>query len=82
MKSYPYSILRYSQDPTSGEAVNVGVLLYSSEQGHATLQLDDSYGHLSELYRGFCKDDFNLMLESLEACNNQFFQTVFTLKPD
>ncbi|BCM90638.1 hypothetical protein IAD21_02495 [Abditibacteriota bacterium] len=64
MKPYSYSILRYSQDPTSGEAVNVGVLLYSYEQGQATLQVDDNYGHLAELYRGFCKDDFALMLES------------------
>ncbi len=29
--------------------------------------MDDNYGHLAELYRGFCKDDFALMLESLDA---------------
>ncbi|RYZ78006.1 MAG: DUF3037 domain-containing protein, partial [Proteobacteria bacterium] len=64
-KPFSYSVLRYSHDPTSGEAINVGVLLYSGESGFAALEIDENYGHLVDLYRGFRKDDFALMLTSL-----------------
>lgn len=67
MKPYSYSTLRYRHDPTSGEAVNVGVLLYSPEEGFAELELDDNYGHLTGLFREFSKEDFEMSLHALQA---------------
>jgi len=67
MKPYSYSTLRYRHDPTSGEAVNVGVLLYSPEEGFAELELDDNYGHLTGLFREFSKEDFEMSLRALQA---------------
>ncbi len=67
MKPYSYSTLRYRHDPTSGEAVNVGVLLYCPEESFTRLELDDNYGHLSGLFREFSKDDFEMSLQALRA---------------
>ncbi len=65
MKNYSYSLLRYRHDPTSGEAVNVGVLLYAPGENFAQLEVDKKYGHLANLYRDFCAEDFEWGLESL-----------------
>ena len=67
MKTYSYSILRYRHDATSGEAVNIGVLVYSLADRFARLELDERYGHLAKLYRGFRADDFDLGLQNLKA---------------
>lgn len=67
MKNYSYSVLRYRHNPTSGEAINVGVLLYAPGENYAQLEIDKRYGHLSKLYRDFCAEDFEWGLDNLQA---------------
>lgn len=76
MYSYSYCVLRYLHDPSSGEAVNVGVLVYAPEEAFVRLRLEHRTKNLSGLFRGFSRDDFTRFLTRLEASVERFQNTL------
>ena len=77
MHSYSYCVLRYLHDPSVGEAINVGVLVYAPEAGFVRFQSEHRSKALSALFRGFQRDEFTRFLVRLEA-SVQHFQNSLT----
>lgn len=51
--SYTYVVLRYAHDPASGEALNIGVLLYSPTVSYLDAIFEHTYSRLSAAFAGF-----------------------------
>jgi hypothetical protein len=72
MHSYSYCVLRYLHDPSSGEAINVGVLVYAPEDSFVRLRFEHRTKALAGLFGGFSRDDFTRFLFRLEASVERF----------
>lgn len=53
MNRYTYCPIQYVHDPTSGEALNVGVLIYSPEAEFVDLKIEPRFGRLSGAFADF-----------------------------
>ncbi len=51
--AYTYVVLRYAHDPTSGEALNIGVLLYAPEASFVDVMFEHTFSRLSAAFAGF-----------------------------
>lgn len=72
MQPYSYSLLRYLHDPSLGEAVNVGVLIYAPDASWVRFVGAHRTKALSTLFRDFDRRDFLLFLSRLEASAERF----------
>lgn len=72
MHSYSYCVLRYLHDPSVGEAINVGVLVYAPEAGFAAFRGEHRTKALSGLFAGFRREEFLRFLVRLEASVERF----------
>lgn len=63
---FTYSILRYHHNPATGEAVNVGVLIFAPMVGLVRFQSTTHTHALSTLFRGFERDVFMRFLTALD----------------
>lgn len=72
MHSYSYCVLRYLHDPSVGESINVGVLVYAPDDHFVRFQSEHHTRALSGLFRGFSRDEFLLFLTRLEASVERF----------
>lgn len=63
-RRYTYNILRYVHDPTAGEVMNIGVVLYSSEAAFLDADLLFQYQRLSEAFAGFDGEEYRKSLRS------------------
>jgi len=70
--SYSYCLLRYLHDPSLGEAVNVGVLVYAPEANFVRFVMTHRTKPLSALFRGFDRRSFLLFLSRLERSVERF----------
>ncbi len=68
MKStYTYTVLRYVHDVTTGEFLNVGVVLYAPEARYASAMCRPTYGRLSRAFPGLDGDAFRSVMRYLQA---------------
>ena len=65
-QSYSFCPLRYRHDPSSGEAINVGVLIYAPDASWVRLRVERRTRAFSSLFRGFDRDEFGSFLTRLE----------------
>ncbi len=64
---YTYCVLRYVHDPVAGEAINVGVVVYSSQARFLSVKIEHRYGAFSDLFAGFDGEHFKKVLLQFEA---------------
>jgi hypothetical protein len=65
--SYTYSVLRYMHDITTGEFVNVGVVLYSREARYASALCRSTFGRLSKTFPGMDGDAFKSLMRFVQS---------------
>ena len=65
--TYTYSVLRYMHDITTGEFVNVGVALYSSEARYASALCRSTFGRLSKTFPGMDGDAFKSLMRFVQS---------------
>jgi len=65
--SYTYCILRYIHDPTSGEFVNVGVVLYAPETRYLSALCRTTYGRLNKVFPGINAEHFKSLMRYIQA---------------
>ncbi len=76
MQPYTFCTLRYCHDPSVGEAVNVGVLLYAPGAATVRFLYDNHTAALSGLFRGFDRDEFLKFLIRLERAVESFHSSL------
>jgi hypothetical protein len=64
---YTYSVLRYMHDITTGEFINVGVVLYSRDGGYASALCRSTFGRLSKTFPGMDGDAFKSLMRFVQA---------------
>lgn len=64
---YTYSVLRYVHDITTGEFVNVGVVLYSREGRYASALCRSTFGRLSKTFPGMDGDAFKSLMRFVQS---------------
>jgi hypothetical protein len=64
---YTYSVLRYMHDTTTGEFVNVGVVIYSPEGRYASALCRSTYGRLSKTFPGMDGDAFKSLMRFVQS---------------
>lgn len=65
--SYTYSVLRYVHDVTSGEFVNVGVVLYAPEAQFLSALCRPTYGRLSRVFPGVQPEHFKSLMHYIQS---------------
>ena len=64
---YTYSALRYVHDITTGEFVNVGVVLYAREARYASALCRSTFGRLSKTFPGMDGDAFKSLMRFVQS---------------
>jgi len=64
---YTYSVLRYVHDITTGEFINVGVVLYSREGCYASALCRSTFGRLSRAFPGMDGDAFKSLMRFVQS---------------
>ena len=64
---YTYSVLRYVHDVTSGEFVNVGVVLYSPQARYLSAICRTTYGRLSKVFPGVNAEHFKSLMRYIQS---------------
>lgn len=64
--AYTFTVLRYVHDVVTGEALNVGVLLYSGKTGFLEARIRTTYGRLSHAFPEIQKSSFKDITHFLE----------------
>jgi hypothetical protein len=81
-KRYTYSVIRYMHDPSAGESMNVGVLLYSPDASFLDVNVMFQYQRLSDAFAGFDGEGYRKTLRSLadavDVLRDQFFGLLIT----
>lgn len=69
---YTYCTVRYVHDPSAGESINVGVVLYSREAKVLRAKFEAKYGVLTKLFAHFDGEHFRRVLLTLESDLDNF----------
>ncbi len=64
--SYTYSVLRYVHDVTSGEFVNVGVVLYAPQACYLSAICRTTYGRLNKVFPGVNAEHFKALMRHIQ----------------
>ena len=64
---YTYSVLRYVHDTTTGEFINVGVVLYSPEARYASALCRSTFGRISKTFPGMDGDVFKSQMRFVQS---------------
>ena len=64
---YTYSVLRYVHDVTSGEFMNVGVVLYAPEARYLGALCRPTYGRLSKVFPGMNAEHFKSLMRYIQS---------------
>ncbi len=73
---FTYSVLRYKHNPSTGEAVNVGVLIFAPTVGLVRFKGTTHTYALSKLFRGFERDVFMRFLTALDRATQNLQDTL------
>lgn len=71
---YTFSVVRYSHDPSVGELVNVGVLLYAKTGPFVGAQFDHHTEHLGRLFSEFHSGDYLTTIRALKQGADRLMQ--------
>lgn len=74
---YTYTILRYVHDTTTGEFVNVGVVLTSPEIGFTSALLNPTYSRLSHMFPGLDGEHFRRVIRNLQSRFDKLSYRIF-----
>ncbi len=74
--TYSYCVLQYVHDFAAGEAINVGVLFYAPDKGMVVFRAITRTQALSQIFRGFDREEFMRFLTRLEASVERFQQSI------
>lgn len=66
MTPYTYTVLRYIHDITTGEFVNVGVLLYAPDARYASAKCRSSLGRLGKVFPGVNRKHITSTLKNIQ----------------
>lgn len=64
--AYSYSVLRYIHDVTSGEFVNVGVVLYAPKARYLSAICRTTYGRLNKVFPGMNAEHFKSLMRHIQ----------------
>lgn len=65
--SYTYCVLRYVHDATSGEFVNVGIVLYAPGARYLSALCRNTYGRLNKVFPGVNAEHFKSLMRYIQA---------------
>lgn len=65
--SYSYTVLRYVHDITTGEFLNVGIVLCAPEARYASALCRQTYGRLSKAFPGVNGEHFRSLMKYIQA---------------
>lgn len=82
-RPFTYCILRYIHDPVAGEAMNVGVLVYSPEAKFLSVTFEYRYERLSNAFSDFDGEGFRRTARAFESASEDLRDELFspTLRP-
>jgi hypothetical protein len=86
-RRFTYTVLRYTHDPSAGESMNVGVLVYSPDAAFVDVEVMFQYQRLSDAFAGFDGEGYRKALRSLveavQMLRDEFFNTLVAVElPD
>jgi len=83
-RNYTYSVLRYVHDPTAGEIMNIGVVIYSQQAAFIDAELMFQYQRLSDAFAGFDGDGYRRSLraftEAIATLRDELFSSLLAPK--
>ncbi|CAG1022398.1 hypothetical protein MTYM_01690 [Methylococcales bacterium] len=79
--SYTYAVLRYMHDITTGEFVNVGVVLYAPEARFANAKCRSTYGRLTKVFPGANGDHFKSLMHHIQKSFEVLGEQIATQLP-
>lgn len=65
--AYSYTVLRYVHDTTTGEFLNVGVVLCAPQSRYTNAMCRQTYGRLSKAFPGMSGDHFRSLMKYIQA---------------
>ncbi|HBO2628225.1 TPA: DUF3037 domain-containing protein [Pseudomonas aeruginosa] len=65
LTNYDYSVLRYVHDRTTGEFVNVGVVMYSAEEEFISAKCRSTISRISSVFPDFHREGFKKMMRHI-----------------
>ena len=68
---FTYRLIRYVHDPSAGEMLNVGVLLYAPSLGYFGYKFERHYGRLSSTFVDFGSESYRRYIGNVEAALGQ-----------
>src|SRR4051794_39758082 len=67
MIPYQFVLLRYMNNASAGELVNIGVVMWLPRQRRLVFWLNERYGRLSSFFQPFDGSSYRQMVKSLTA---------------
>ncbi len=64
--TYQYSVARYLHDPSTGEALNIGIVLYCAAAVYLKARLNGRFKRLSDAFAGFNGDQYRSTINRIE----------------
>ena len=65
--SYTYSVIHYTHDPSAGESLNIGVVLFSPNARFLGAKFQQNYERLSKTFSGFNGENYRRSIRRFEA---------------
>lgn len=82
---YTFQVIKYSHDPTAGEVLNIGVILYCPELEFLEIKAEHKFERLSQTFAGFDGEGYRYVLRRFETLvdrlKENYSQTLITTKP-
>jgi hypothetical protein len=66
-RSFTYSVLRYIHDPAAGEAMNIGIVVYSPDGHYLNCRFEYRYERLSNAFSDFDGEGFRRTLRAFDT---------------
>ncbi len=81
--SFEYQIVRYAHDPSSGEMLNIGIIVYAHELPRVSCMVNQHFGRLSKAFADFDGNGYRRVVRGLESeiksFNAERFENVLEL---
>jgi hypothetical protein len=76
-RPFTYAVLQYVHDPVAGEAMNIGVLVFSAEAKYLSSTFEYRYERLSNAFSDFDGDGFKRTLREFDQAVDRFQADLF-----
>ncbi len=64
--AYTYSVVRYTHDPSAGETLNIGVLIYAPDVSYLGVRMEPRFKRLSDAFAEFDGEQYRRTLRRFE----------------